>query len=100
MKEKLPIKISASAFQALSRVKDIYSDVPYVRIGVKGGAGCGSMAYTIGLDKKTEKDVTYLSEGIQFAIEKGQLMHLVGLEVDYKETEFEQGFVFNNEPLG
>lgn len=97
MIKKLPLKVSSSAVNALQEAGKIYPELPFIRIGIKGGAGCAGVAYSIGVDKSTDKDEIYLYESLKFAIEKGQLMHLVGLSIDYLETEQDSGFTFQNE---
>lgn len=88
--------MSKNALNALHEAKQIYEDLPFIRIGIKGGAGCAGVAYSIGIDKATEKDEIYAFENLEFAIEKGQLMHLVGLEIDYLDSGKDKGFVFNH----
>lgn len=75
----------------------MHSEMPSVRIGIKGGGGCGGVMYSLGLDKPAEEDNTYQYNNINFIINKGHLMHLVGLEIDYKENEVDKGFVFNKD---
>jgi len=94
-----PVKITLAALEQLKQIRRIHNqeEVPYVRIGIKGGAGCGGVANFIALDEKSEKDTIYTYENIEFAIEKGHLMYLVGMQIDYIENDTDKGFVFISE---
>jgi len=94
--KELPLTVSKNALSALHEAKLIYKDLPFIRIGIKGGAGCAGIAYSIGIDNATEKDEIYMFENLKFAIEKGQLMHLAGMAIDYLDSGKDKGFVFNN----
>lgn len=87
--------------KAIEEVKHImaHKNIPEgygLRIGVKGGAGCAGMGYTLGFDKPREGDINYDVEGITVHIEKKQTMYLVGLEVDFYEGADARGFTFVN----
>lgn len=92
---KLPVKFTSKAVSELLKLKRIHRNVPHVRLGIKGGAGCGAIAFTIGLDKASEKDNVYSENNLSFVIEKGHVMHLLGQEVDFVDEEQNTGFVFN-----
>lgn len=66
-----------------------------LRIGIKG-SGCSGTSFLLGFDKAKAGDETYLHENIPVYIEKKHIMYLLGLEVDFEETENGTGFVFNN----
>lgn len=61
-----------------------------LRLGLKGGA-C-SATYLLGLDKATENDELYTVDGVKVLIDKRHLMYLIGLRIDYAETESGMGF--------
>ncbi len=87
--------------KALEEVKNIMStkSIPVgygLRIGVKGGSGCGGMGYLLGFDKEKEGDITYQVEGVTVHVEKRQTMYLLGLEVDFYEGADARGFTFVN----
>ncbi len=94
--DNLPISISSKAILQLNKVKKVHnsSSVPFVRIGIKGGGGCAGAVNFIALDEKTDKDIVYREKDIDFVIEKGHLMYLVGMQIDYIENDLEKGFVF------
>lgn len=65
-----------------------------LRIGMKGGKGCGGMSYLLGFDKAKEGDLIYDLDGIPVMVEKRQTMYLIGLEVDFYEGSDARGFTF------
>ncbi|MBD0400949.1 MULTISPECIES: iron-sulfur cluster assembly accessory protein [Flammeovirga] len=86
--------------RAAEEIKNILTQkkVPegyFLRIGVKGGGGCGGAAFTLGFDKEKETDMSYTTKGISVVIEKRQMMFLIDLEVDFEDRRDERGFVFN-----
>lgn len=93
----LPLSITEKAIERLKQASKMHPEMPYVRLGIKGGGGCGGVMYNLGLDKATDKDKVYKHNDLKFVIEKGHLMHLAGLEVDFHENETDKGFVFNKE---
>jgi iron-sulfur cluster assembly protein len=87
--------------KALEEVKNIMAtkSIPEgygLRIGVKGGSGCGGLGYILGFDKEKEGDMTYNVEGVIVHVEKRQTMYLLGLEVDFYEGADARGFTFVN----
>lgn len=87
--------------KALKEVKSIMSNknIPEgygLRIGVKGGSGCGGMGYMLGFDKPKDGDITYQVDGVNVHVEKRQTMYLLGLEVDFYEGSDARGFTFLN----
>jgi len=87
--------------KAIEEVKNIMSNksIPEgygLRIGVKGGSGCGGMGFMLGFDKPKEGDITYQVEDVNIHIEKRQTMYLVGLEVDFYDESDARGFTFVN----
>ena len=61
-----------------------------LRVGLKGGA-CAA-TYLLGLDKATENDELYEVEGVKVLIDKRHLMYLIGVQIDYAQTEEGLGF--------
>lgn len=61
-----------------------------LRVGLKGGA-C-SATYILGLDKPSEQDEIYEVENVRVVIDKRHLMYLIGVSVDFQETEQGWGF--------
>ena len=90
------VSISEDAFAQLIKVKSIHTDMPAIRVGIKGGGGCGGVAYSLGLDEVGDKDKVYKANELTFVIEPGHLMHLVGLQIDYIDSGNDKGFIFEN----
>lgn len=87
--------------KAITEVKHIMANknIPEgygLRIGIKGGGGCGGMGFMLGFDKSKEGDISYDVEGIIVHVEKRQTMYLIGLEVDFVEDAETRGFTFIN----
>lgn len=61
-----------------------------LRVGLKGGA-CAA-TYLLGFDKATENDELYEVEGVKVLIDKRHLMYLIGVQIDYAQTEEGLGF--------
>lgn len=61
-----------------------------LRVGLKGGA-CAA-TYLLGFDKATENDELYEVEGVKVLIDKRHLMYLIGVQIDYTQTEEGMGF--------
>jgi iron-sulfur cluster assembly accessory protein len=69
-----------------------------LRIAVVGG-GCSGFQYSLDLDEEGAKDgdVTFESSGIKCFVDPMSSMYLMGVEIDYVETQFGQaGFSFKN----
>lgn len=56
-----------------------------LRVGLRGGA-C-SATYLLGLDKSTEHDDLYEVEGVKVIIDRRHLMYLIGVQIDYHQTD-------------
>ncbi len=69
-----------------------------LRIAVVGG-GCSGFQYSLDLDEEGAKDgdTTFQSSGINCFVDPMSSMYLMGVEIDYVETQFGQaGFSFKN----
>jgi len=86
---------------AVAEIKKILSEknipVEYgVRVGIKGGGGCGGVTYVLGFDKEKEGDDTYEIEGVNVFMEKKHAMFLAGKNIDFEDGAVARGFVFND----
>jgi iron-sulfur cluster assembly protein len=90
-----PISFSASAHKKIEElVKSLNVDEKHVlRVGIKGG-GCAGFDFLLAFDEIGNKDNLYEIEGIKVAIEKAHVMHVLGMTIDYEESELNKGFVF------
>jgi iron-sulfur cluster assembly accessory protein len=69
-----------------------------LRVAVVGG-GCSGFQYSLDLDEQGAKegDTTFVTSGISCFIDPMSSMYLMGVEIDYVETQFGQaGFSFKN----
>jgi len=65
-----------------------------LRVGVRGGGGCGGVNLIIGFDKQKPSDLAYVLEGITLYVDKKHTMYLFGKEVDFYEGADARGFMF------
>ncbi|MBS1681195.1 MAG: iron-sulfur cluster assembly accessory protein [Bacteroidetes bacterium] len=65
-----------------------------LRLGVRGGHGCGGVSFVIGFDKQTPSDISYRMEDITVLIDKKHTMFLIGKAVDFYEGADAKGFLF------
>ncbi len=82
-----PVNLSAKAAAEVRKImqsKNIPADYG-LRLGVRGGGGCGGVSPIIGFDKKKVSDLSYTIEGIPVYIDKKHTMYLIGKEVDFYE---------------
>lgn len=91
-----PVSLSE---KAVEEVKNIMSrkQIPEgyaLRIGMKGGGGCGGVQYVLGFDQPKEGDLHYQVQDIPVVVEKKQTMYLIGLVVDFYEGADARGFMF------
>lgn len=82
---------------ATKKVKELNKDnLPYLRVGVKGG-GCSGYAYQMGFDdKKDEKDTIVEQDNISIVVDPKSIIFLAGTQLDYVENLMGSGFTFNN----
>jgi iron-sulfur cluster assembly accessory protein len=69
-----------------------------LRVAVVGG-GCSGFQYSLDLDEQGAKegDTSFVASGINVFIDPMSSMYLMGVEIDYVETQFGQaGFSFKN----
>ncbi len=98
-----PIKITTKAAEEVRKIllnKGIPEDYG-LRVGIKGSiGGCGAREFYLGFDAPKEGDNSFDMHGIMVLINKKETMYLMGVEVDYHQSNVEQGFFFNTpEPL-
>lgn len=93
-----PVTISKQAAEEIKIImqSDEIPNDHCLRIGVKEG-GCGTGGFTIGFDVKRKNDLAYKNHGVQIYIDKKHVMHLIGMEVNYREEGEKWGFVFDSQ---
>jgi iron-sulfur cluster assembly protein len=95
-----PVTLSSRAaaeVQKIMQTKNIPAGYG-LRIGVRGGGGCGGAKLIIGFDKKKDSDLSYEISGIQVYVDKKHTMYVIGKQVDFYEGEDARGFVFVEQP--
>ncbi len=91
-----PVTLSKKAaveVRKIMQTKNIPPDY-CLRVGIRGGSGCGGAQLILGFDKKKESDLTYQLEGIALLIDKKHMLYVIGKEVDFYEGADARGFVF------
>jgi iron-sulfur cluster assembly protein len=66
-----------------------------LRVGIKGG-GCGGASFLLGFDKRKETDDAFVIDGIAVFVDRKHVMYLLGLEIDFEDSEYGRGFTFVN----
>lgn len=92
-----PIQITdtaANEFKRLMEEKNVPADHG-LRVGVKGG-GCAGFSYILGFDVAKPEDEQFEINGLTVFVNKGQLLYLHGVELDYKTGLDARGFAFSN----
>jgi len=91
-----PVGLTARAAEEVRKImatKNIPAEYG-LRVGVRGGGGCGGVSLIIGFDKQKSTDLSYELEGITLYIDKKHTMYLFGKEVDFYEGSDARGFMF------
>jgi iron-sulfur cluster assembly protein len=91
-----PVTLSVRAAEEVKKImqtKNIPADYG-LRVGIKGGGGCGGVNLILGFDKKKETDLIYDIDGIPVYVDKKHTLYVMGKEVDFMETTDARGFMF------
>jgi len=93
-----PVQITAKAAAEVRKIMDT-KNIPAgygLRVGVRGGGGCGGAQLIIGFDKKKESDLSYTVQDIPVFIDKKHTLYVIGKQVDFYEGADARGFVFGD----
>lgn len=92
-----PVSFTPAAMEELNRLIATLDlgEARYLRIGVKGG-GCAGMSYLLAFDIREEKDNRYQISNIPVVINKAQVMYVLGMQIDWENSDHNKGFVFLN----
>lgn len=96
IKKIAPFTITGKALEEVAyllKEKNIPQDY-FLRVGVKGGGGCGGAQFILGFDQKTDQDDVFLINGISVLMEKKHALFLAGKEIDFEDGAAARGFVF------
>lgn len=99
----LPLSLTPDALSEIKHIieqKSIPEDYG-LRVGKKTGSACagGESSYVLGFDKKSDTDDAYIHEGIDVYIDRKDMMYIIGVEIDFVNTNTSRGFVFNQSKL-
>lgn len=95
-KKEPPFGITEKALKEINiilREKNIPGDYS-LRVGIKGGGGCGGASFLLGFDQKKEGDEVFMIQGISVLMEKKHAMFLAGKEIDFEDGAVARGFIF------
>jgi iron-sulfur cluster assembly protein len=92
----LPVTLSQKAADQVLHIMQTKKIPPGygLRVGIRGGSGCGGHQLILGFDKPKDTDMTYSQQGIQVLIDKKHVLYVIGKEVDFYEGGDAKGFVF------
>lgn len=93
LKPVILTSLAAAEARQIMQTKNIPAEYG-LRMGVKGGHGCGGVSFIIGFDKQKPTDLVYEQEGITILVDKKNLMYLIGKAVDFYEGADARGFMF------
>ncbi|MCU0420494.1 MAG: iron-sulfur cluster assembly accessory protein [Cyclobacteriaceae bacterium] len=91
-----PVGLTPKAAQEVRKIMEA-KKVPEgycLRVGVRGGGGCGGATLMIGFDKKKESDLAYTIDSIPVLVDKRHTLYLIGKQVDFYEGSDARGFLF------
>lgn len=95
-----PISLSSRAAEEIRKIMQT-KNIPEgygLRVGVRGGGGCGGATLIVGFDKPKETDITYTIENIPVLVDKRHTMYIIGKQVDFYEGADAKGFTFVDVP--
>lgn len=100
MSEIQPVTLSLQAAAEVKKIMDS-KKIPAgygLRVGVRGGTGCGAAQLVIGFDKPHEGDITYDQFGVTVHVDKKHVLYVFGKQVDFYEGADARGFHFADKP--
>lgn len=85
---------------ANARIAELMAKAPDDAIGVKLSTpqrGCSGLAYSVDyVSEETKFDEKIETPGGTFYVDGGSVLYLIGSVMDWKEDDFQAGFVFDN----
>lgn len=94
----LPVTLTPKAAEQVIHIMQTKNIPPGygLRVGIRGGSGCGGHQLILGFDKPKDTDMTYSQQGIQVLVDKKHVLYVFGKQVDFYEGGDAKGFVFND----
>lgn len=93
-----PVTLSIRAAEEVRKImasKNIPADYG-LRVGIRGGSGCGGAQLILGFDKPHPSDTTYTEQGIPVLVDKKHTLYVIGKQVDFYDGADARGFTFND----
>jgi len=75
-----PVRLSVRAAEEVKKIMQT-KNIPEgygLRIGVRGGHGCGGAQLIIGFDKQKDSDLAYIVNDITIYVDKKHTMYVIG----------------------
>ncbi len=98
-----PVTLTPNAAEQVRKImqtKNIPSGYG-LRIGIRGGSGCGGHQLILGFDKPQDSDMIYAQGDIQVLVDKKHMLYVIGKEVDFYDGADARGFMFQDvAPVG
>lgn len=67
-----------------------------IRVGVSA-SGCSGMSYSLEYAKDPQPmDIVIEDKGVKIFVDAKAQLYIAGMEMDYFQNNFEEGFIFNN----
>lgn len=94
---KPPVTFTPSALAEIKRLmsESNFDKDTFLRVGAKGG-GCSGLSYVLAFEKKTDKDVIHIIDGIECIINPSHLMYVSDMQIDWQGGLNARGFTFSN----
>lgn len=95
-----PVTLSDKAMEEVRKImqtKNIPADYR-LRVGIRGGSGCGGATFILGFDKQRESDLSYDVGDIPVVVDRKHTLYLMGKEVDFVDNADARGFTFVDQP--
>jgi iron-sulfur cluster assembly protein len=91
-----PATLSARAAEEITHIMKTKNipDNYFLRLGAKGGGGCGGSQLIIGFDQQKQTDLRYKQGNLDVLVDKKHVLFLIGKEVDFYEGSDARGFLF------
>ena len=92
----MAIELTQSAAKQITGYLGTQTEAKGLRFGVKN-AGCSGFAYTVDMASEIlESDEVFESRGVKVIVDKAQLEHIDGTQIDYESDGFASAFKFKN----
>lgn len=96
-----PVTLSTRAAEEIRRImqQKKIPDGYGLRVGIRGGSGCGAAQLILGFDKGHDSDTTYTEQGITVHVKKKDMLYVIGKRLVYQEDPDARGFIFEDSSI-